>query len=278
MHSNILIRIFSSVLLAPLVLAIIWYGKSVYDVYGVPVFKIFLGLLGAGLAWEWDMMFNKKQTTAGLWMTISAMLTAFISDDNPAFVLWVILMGTTLSFWKSKGRLAFSLGTAYICLPLLALSSLYYTNGDDARTLVLWLVFVVWATDIGGYIVGKTIGGPKLCPAISPKKTWAGLLGAIGFAMLVAYVFALFLKAYEYVNLPIHHTTRLLVFSAGILAVISQIGDLFESYIKRKLNLKDSSDLIPGHGGVFDRVDGLIFAAAITALAIYIMNGGVLSS
>ncbi|MBO7483727.1 MAG: phosphatidate cytidylyltransferase [Alphaproteobacteria bacterium] len=278
MHSNILIRIFSSVLLAPLVLAIIWYGKSVYDVYGVPVFKIFLGLLGAGLAWEWDMMFNKKQTTAGLWMTISAMLTAFISEDNPAFVLWVILMGTTLSFWKSKGRLAFSLGTAYICLPLLALSSLYYTNGDDARTLVLWLVFVVWATDIGGYIVGKTIGGPKLCPAISPKKTWAGLLGAIGFAMLVAYVFALFLKAYEYVNLPIHHTTRLLVFSAGILAVISQIGDLFESYIKRKLNLKDSSDLIPGHGGLFDRVDGLIFAAAITALAIYIMNGGVLSS
>ncbi len=278
MHSNILIRIFSSVLLAPLVLAIIWYGKSVYDVYGVPVFKIFLGLLGTGLAWEWDMMFNKKQTTAGLWMTISAMLTAFISEDNPAFVLWVILMGTTLSFWKSKGRLAFSLGTAYICLPLLALSSLYYTNGDDARTLVLWLVFVVWATDIGGYIVGKTIGGPKLCPAISPKKTWAGLLGAIGFAMLVAYVFALFLKAYEYVNLPIHHTTRLLVFSAGILAVISQIGDLFESYIKRKLNLKDSSDLIPGHGGLFDRVDGLIFAAAITALAIYIMNGGVLSS
>ena len=193
MHSNIFMRLFSSILMAPLVLAIIWYGKGIYDVYGIPLFKIFLALLGAGLAWEWDLMFNKKQTAAGLWITITALLTAFVSEDNPSFTLWMILMGTTLAFWKSKGRLAFSLGTAYICLPILALSMLYYTNGDDARTLVLWLVFVVWATDVGGYIVGKSIGGPKLCPAISPKKTWAGLLGAIGFAMLVAYVFALFL-------------------------------------------------------------------------------------
>ena len=278
MHSNILIRTLSSVLLAPLVLWIIWKGKGVYDVYAIPLFKIFLALLGAGLAWEWDNMFNKRQTTAGLWILITALLTAFISEDNPAFVLWLILMGTTLSFWKSKGHLAFSLGTAYICLPLLALSSLYYTNGDDARTLVLWLVFVVWATDIGGYIVGKSIGGPKLCPAISPKKTWAGLLGAIGFAMLVAYVFALILKAYDFVNLPIHHTTRLLVFSAGALALVAQIGDLFESFIKRKLGLKDSSNLIPGHGGLFDRVDGLIFAAGITALVVHLMNSGVLFS
>ena len=278
MHSNIFMRLFSSILMAPLVLAIIWYGKGIYDVYGIPLFKIFLALLGAGLAWEWDLMFNKKQTAAGLWITITALLTAFVSEDNPSFTLWMILMGTTLAFWKSKGRLAFSLGTAYICLPILALSMLYYTNGDDARTLVLWLVFVVWATDVGGYIVGKSIGGPKLCPAISPKKTWAGLLGAVGFAMLVAYVFALFLKAYDYVSLPIHHTTKLLVVSAGILAVIAQIGDLFESFIKRKLNLKDSSNLIPGHGGLFDRVDGLIFAAGVTALVVYLINGGMLFS
>ena len=187
-------------------------------------------------------------------------------------------MGTTLALWKGKGRLPFALGTAYICLPLLALSSLYYTNGDDARTLVLWLVFVVWATDIGGYIVGKSLRGPLLCPSVSPKKTWAGFVGGIGFAMVIAYVFALFLKAYDYVNLPIHHTTRLLVFSAGVLAVIAQIGDLFESYIKRRLKLKDSSNLIPGHGGIFDRVDGLIFAACVTALVVYLINEGILFS
>ena len=278
MHSNILVRFFSSILMAPLVLAIVWYGKSVYDVYGIPLFKIFLALLGAGLAWEWDMMFNKRQTVAGLWITLAALLTAFISEDSPSFVLWIILMGTTLAFWKSAGQLAFSLGTIYICLPLLALSSLYFTNGDDSRTLVLWLVFVVWATDVGGYVVGKMIGGPKLCPAISPKKTWAGLIGAVLFAMMIAYVFALFLKAYEYVNLPIHHTTRLLVLSAGGLAIIAQIGDLFESFIKRRLSLKDSSDLIPGHGGLFDRVDGLIFAAGATALVVHLINGGALFS
>ena len=94
----------------------------------------------------------------------------------------------------------------------------------------------------------------------------------------MAYVFALFLKAYDYVSLPIHHTTRLLVFSAGILAVISQIGDLFEFFIKRRLDLKDSSDLIPGHGGLFDRVDGLIFAAGVTALVVYLINEGMLFS
>ena len=89
MHSNILVRLFSSILMAPLVLLIIWYGKSVYDVYGIPLFKIFLALLGAGLAWEWDEMFNKKQTIAGDWIAIAAILTAFISDDSPSFVLWV---------------------------------------------------------------------------------------------------------------------------------------------------------------------------------------------
>ena len=278
MHSNLFLRIVSSIVFVPIVLGAIWYGRGAYEEFSIPLFNIFLACLGAGLAWEWDGMFNKRQTTAGFWIAITAILTAFISDDSPAFVLWMILMGTTIALWKSKGSLAFSLGTAYICLPILALSSLYYTNGDDSRTLVLWLVFVVWATDIGGYIVGKTIGGPKLCPSVSPKKTWAGLLGAIGFAMLVAYVFALFLKAYDYVSLPIHHTTRLLVFSAGVLAVIAQIGDLFESFIKRRLELKDSSNLIPGHGGLFDRVDGLIFAAGATALVVYLINEGVLFS
>ena len=90
MRSNFLIRTLSSVLLAPLVLAIIWYGKAVYDVYGIPLFKIFLALLGAGLAWEWDMMFHRERTTAGLWVLITALLTAFVSEDNPAFVLWLI--------------------------------------------------------------------------------------------------------------------------------------------------------------------------------------------
>ena len=274
MNSNIVLRVLSSLVIVPLVWYIVWCGKSVYEDYEVPLFKIFLAMLGAGLAWEWDNMFHKKQTVGGFWVLVTAILTAFLAEDSPAFTIWIILVGTTLSYWKSNANLAFSLGTAYICLPLLALSWLYFSNGDSAREMVLWLFFVVWATDVGGFIVGKTVGGAKLCQTISPKKTGSGFFGGIVFAMLVAWIFAMFLKSYGYMQGSFHLTTRVLVFSAGGLAVISQIGDLFESYIKRRLNLKDSSNLIPGHGGVFDRVDGLIFAAVATAWVVYLTSGG----
>ncbi len=219
-------------------------------------------------------MFHKKQTLGGFWVLMSAVLTAFLAEDNPAFTVWIILVGTTLTYWKGAANLAFSLGTVYICLPLLALSWLYFSNGDSAREMVLWLFFVVWATDVGGFIVGKTVGGPKLWPKVSPKKTWAGFWGGIVFAMLVAWIFAMYLKVYGYMNGPFHPTTRALILSAGALAIVSQIGDLFESYIKRRLNLKDSSNLIPGHGGIFDRVDGLIFAVTVAAWVIYLIGNG----
>ena len=169
-------------------------------------------------------------------------------------------------------HLNFALGMPYICLPVLSLGYIYYINENVSRDIVLWLIFVVWATDIGGFVVGKTVGGPKLAPKISAKKTWSGLVGAILFAMGVAYVFALYLKAYQ--MLPAENYLRKLVASAGLLAVVSQAGDFFESAIKRKLNLKDSSDLIPGHGGLFDRVDGLLFASCATALALAFLNNG----
>ena len=274
MYLNLILRVVSSLIIVPLVWYVVWCGKAVYEDYSIPLFKIFLAMLGAGLAWEWDNMFNKKQTLGGFWLLLTAVLTAFLAEDNPAFTIWVMLVGTTLTYWKSAANLAFSLGTIYVCLPLLALSWLYFANGDSAREMVLWLFFVVWATDVGGFIVGKTVGGPKLWSKVSPKKTWAGFFGGIAFAMLIAWIFAMFLKVYGYMNGPFHPTTRVLVFSAGGLAVISQIGDLFESYIKRRLDLKDSSNLIPGHGGIFDRVDGLIFAVVVAAWVVYMTSGG----
>lgn len=274
MHSNIFLRVCSSAVMVPLVWAVVWFGKSVYEDYSIPLFKLFLALLGTGLAWEWDTMFHKKLTLSGLWVFLTTILTVFLAEDNLAFTFWVVLVGMTISYWKDKGNLAFALGTIYICLPLLALNYLYFTNGDSAREMMLWLFFVVWATDVGGYIVGKTVGGAKLCPRISPKKTWSGFVGGVAFAMIVAYVFSLYLKAYGYVDGSFQFTTKLLVFSAGGLAIVSQIGDLFESFIKRRLELKDSSNLIPGHGGVFDRVDGLLFAAVVTAWIVYITSSG----
>ncbi|MBQ4471745.1 MAG: CDP-archaeol synthase [Alphaproteobacteria bacterium] len=268
MHSNLFLRIMSSIVFVPIVLVAIWYGRGMYEDYSIPLFNIFLACLGAGFAWEWDNMFNKKLTICSVLLTLIAILVVFTSEDRPPFALWLTLVGTTLIFYKTKGNLPFALGTAYICLPLAALSYLYHTNGHVSREVVLWLFFVVWATDVGGYVVGKSVGGPKLAPRISPKKTWAGFGGAICFAMVVAYVFALYLKAHGYMTGDFIFNTKMLVFSSGVLAIISQIGDLFESFIKRRLEIKDSSDLIPGQGGLFDRFDGLMFAAVAVALSV----------
>ncbi len=277
MHSNLVLRIVSAAVLAPLVFAAIWFGKTVYEVYSIPMYPILLAVFGTGMAWEWSMMFHKKVTTGGLLIAMTACLTAFLTEGNPAFALWVVFCGTAW-VWLKSGDLRFAFGATYICLPILSLGYIYYINDTISREIVLWLFFVVWATDIGGYVVGKTVGGPKIAPKISAKKTWSGLLGGVAFAMTVAYVFALYLKAYGY--LPdqenvFQQVKIVLVASAGFLAVVSQVGDFFESSIKRRLGLKDSSQLIPGHGGLFDRVDGLLFASVCMALIICYFNMGV---
>ena len=271
MKSNLALRVLSALVMAPMVLMPIWFGKAVYEDYNIPLYPLLLAVLGMGLSWEWGKMFQKKGSAAQVIMAFFAISTAFIAEGNPLFCVWLIILGVVAVFGVSK-HFKFALGVPYICLPVLSLGYIYYINENVSREIVLWLIFVVWATDIGGFVVGKTVGGPKLAPKISAKKTWSGLFGAILFAMAVAYVFALYLKAYQL--LPKEDYLWKLVVSAGVLAVVAQVGDFFESAIKRKLSLKDSSDLIPGHGGLFDRVDGLLFASCATAFVLAFVNNG----
>jgi len=123
--------------------------------------------------------------------------------------------------------------------------------------LVLWVFIVVWATDIGAYFIGRTIGGPKLAPAISPGKTWAGFYGGVAAATLFGGAWALFVD--------LNPTVLLL---APLFSVASQGGDLFESRMKRLAGVKDSGRWLPGHGGVFDRLDGLLPVVILTAVAV----------
>jgi phosphatidate cytidylyltransferase len=146
-------------------------------------------------------------------------------------------------------------GVAYVALPALALT-LLRDDKDWGWNAILWLALVVWATDIGAYFAGRTVGGPKLAPRFSPKKTWAGLLGGMIAAALVSYGLC------SYLGLP----TLGPVLIAPILAALAQVGDIYESALKRQFNLKDTSNLIPGHGGVMDRVDGFIAAALVAAV------------
>jgi phosphatidate cytidylyltransferase len=148
-----------------------------------------------------------------------------------------------------------ALGAVYVCLPILALLAI--RGQGDGILLTIWTLAMVWACDIGAYFAGRTIGGPKLAPTISPNKTWAGLGGGV----LAASAFAAFLHM-QY-GLPLR-----LAFATPLLAALAQGGDLYESWLKRRAGVKDSGTLLPGHGGVLDRLDGLVPVAPVAAFLI----------
>jgi phosphatidate cytidylyltransferase len=128
---------------------------------------------------------------------------------------------------------------------------------------LIFVLVIVWVTDSGGYFAGRGIGGPKLWPSVSPKKTWAGALGGFAASLAVAVGFAAF---------DLGRTFPLLL-AAAILSVASQLGDLFESAVKRRFGVKDSSHIIPGHGGLMDRLDGFVAAVVLAALFGFLRGG-----
>jgi len=144
-------------------------------------------------------------------------------------------------------------GFMYVVIPSVCL--VYIRDLEHGLTVMLWLVLSVWATDIGAYFVGTTLKGPKIFPKISPKKSWSGLVGGMISAGCVGYYFHL--------QTPMYHINFYIMSFA--IALVSQIGDFIESAIKRNFKVKDSGNLIPGHGGLMDRLDGLITASVFVA-------------
>jgi phosphatidate cytidylyltransferase len=130
-------------------------------------------------------------------------------------------------------------------------------DAPAGRDLVLWLVVSVWAVDIGAYVAGRLIGGPRLAPSVSPNKTWAGLAGGVGLAAATSAGFA-GANGHPHLFGP--------AALGALLGCTAQAGDLAESWVKRRFGVKDTSGLIPGHGGLLDRVDGLLIVALVVAL------------
>ncbi|MCX7320142.1 MAG: phosphatidate cytidylyltransferase [Hyphomicrobiales bacterium] len=155
-----------------------------------------------------------------------------------------------------------SIGLVY-ALAALAASVLVRRDVEWGFAALIFILLVVWLTDIGGYFAGRGIGGPKLWPRVSPKKTWAGAIGGTVLSIVVAVGFA---QAGIGKLVP-------LVMLAVVLTVLSQLGDLFESAIKRRFGVKDSGQIIPGHGGLLDRLDGYVFAV-VAAAVIGLLRGG----
>ena len=151
-----------------------------------------------------------------------------------------------------------SLGIFYVFVPVMALIFLRQQQ-PGGFLLAFWTLSLVWATDIGAYFAGRSIGGPKLAPRVSPSKTWAGLGGGVLAALILGFVL------HRFSGLPIQ-----LAAASGLLAVAAQLGDLLESAMKRRAGVKDSGTLLPGHGGVMDRLDGVVAAAPLAA-ALYLL-------
>jgi phosphatidate cytidylyltransferase len=164
------------------------------------------------------------------------------------------LVGMTIAVQLVTRRWSLAMGLLYVGIPTLALVWLR-ERPEDGMLLAFWSLSLVWATDIGAFFVGRAIGGPKVAPSISPNKTWAGLCGGM-LAALVLGVGLHWLFA-----LPVA-----LVAASPVLALFAQVGDFFESWMKRRAGVKDSGTLLPGHGGVLDRLDGLVTSAPIAAL------------
>lgn len=146
-------------------------------------------------------------------------------------------------------------GFVYALLPALALLWIR-ERAPDGFFLLLWVFIVTWATDIGAYVAGRAIGGPKLAPAISPNKTFAGLIGGMISAALAGYAWV-----------ELTRISAVLFWLAPLFAFAAQAGDLFESGLKRRAGVKDSGTWLPGHGGALDRLDGMVVVAVLTALA-----------
>jgi phosphatidate cytidylyltransferase len=156
-------------------------------------------------------------------------------------------------------------GLLYIILPCVIL--IWLRNQEpQGLQFVIWFFAVIWATDIGAYFSGKSIGGPKFAPSISPNKTWSGFFGGMVMAIIISLVLADFANPKSGV---------FIIISASILLSVSgQLGDLLESWVKRKLGVKDSGTLIPGHGGILDRIDAILLGAPVAGIIAIVFQIG----
>lgn len=164
-----------------------------------------------------------------------------------AMIEWGKLISPFKSFQFSK-LMWFIIGIFFIFFASLGLGFLLY----ESVYIFIGMVLLVWSTDIGAYLVGRWLKGPKLAPKISPNKTWSGAIGGILMCLTTATILAQFNTSSYIQTLPwfLKH--------AFLISIVSQIGDLFESWVKRKLNVKDSGSIIPGHGGILDRLDSIL--------------------
>lgn len=276
-------RVLSALVLIPVVLGLAYLGGF----YWAGLVAAF----GGTMAWEWARICGRRRNPVDarpaarmaqsdaapevLVSVASALLCILVSifpDILPITSVWHLLLGAVAVATAAAaprhgwGAIWFGLGTLYVVVPCWAI--LWVRAGDDGLTTLIWILGIVIAADTGAYAAGRSIGGPKLAPRISPSKTWAGLGGAVISAGIVGLCTAVWLEKPDIWPLAL---------VSAALAIAEQGGDLAESALKRHFGVKDSSHIIPGHGGVLDRVDGLLAVTVIVAGLSFLKGSSVLT-
>ena len=249
--SNLFIRVVAAVILAPLTIMVVFAGGWLWI--------LLVTALAVGLFYEWHAIVNAKREPRVFAVGVIGLeligLALWFGWNGVAFVTAII--APTLIAFLSAERRGWNVGGFVYAAAALIASVLVRFDPAIGFYALVYPLLIVWVTDIGGYFAGRTFGGPKLAPRISPKKTWAGALGGLALSIVIALA-ATWLGWGRLVPMLV----------IGILlSIVSQFGDLFESWVKRQFDVKDSSQIIPGHGGLLDRLDG--FVAAIIFAAIF---------
>jgi phosphatidate cytidylyltransferase len=254
---NLVMRIAAAAVLIPLAVAIAYAGGWLWT--------LLVTLAASGLFVEWLAIVGLAGATrvmvpgvvalavAGLCFAIGRLDAALIV--LAAGFVAVVAIAPERRSWAAAGLL-------YAAAAEIA-SVLVRLDPVKGFAALMFVLLIVWVTDSGGYFAGRGIGGPKLWPKVSPKKTWAGAAGGFAASLAVAVAFAAF---------GLGNTGPLLMLSA-VLSVVSQLGDLFESAVKRRFGVKDSGHIIPGHGGLMDRLDGFVAAVVVAALFGFLRGG-----
>jgi phosphatidate cytidylyltransferase len=257
---ELLRRVVSSLALVPFAIGTAWLGGW--------SFALFWFAGAVVVLWEWNRLILPDAPPVLLGGEVAALGAAVVLLRffwNPGFALIALGIGAGIALAMApRGRSRWAIGGLVYAAAVVAGPVILRDDAALGFVAILWLFALVWGTDVGAYFAGRAIGGPKLWPQLSPKKTWAGFIG--GSLVGVALALVVLRVAGLPLSLP-------LVAVSFALAMASQGGDLFESFVKRRFSAKDAGTLIPGHGGVMDRLDGFLVAAILAAL-IGLARGG----
>ncbi|MGF6433696.1 phosphatidate cytidylyltransferase [Bradyrhizobium elkanii] len=254
---NLAMRVIAALVLAPVAIALAYMGGVAWS--------FLVTLAAAGLFAEWLVVTGLGRE---LRIVVPGVITLLLAGlclmaGRIDATLIVLAVGAVVVALTSGARRNWAIAGLLYAAGAEIASILLRLDTAKGFAALMFVLLIVWVTDIGGYFAGRSIGGPKLWVRVSPKKTWAGAVGGFVASLLVAAGFAAF---------EIGSTGPLLMLGA-VLSVVSQLGDLFESAVKRRFGVKDSSHIIPGHGGLLDRLDGFVAAVIVAAIFGFLRGG-----